>query len=171
MRRLTLLGLTLVASAALVAASTFASSLSAQARPTKIVFVDSQAVLRAHPAGAAVEEIRTRAEAEIKELTDSISALEAKLSTGQTLTADESERYSTLRSTLSAVQTRYLNEINAAAAPAVEATNAAIAALAKDNGYTVVMDRVEAANQRLVVYADDDLDITQLAIDKVKAGN
>jgi len=30
------------------------------------------------------------------------------------------------------------------------------------------MDRVEAANQRLVVYADDDLDITQLAIDRIK---
>ena len=49
------------------------------------------------------------------------------------------------------------------------AANAAITALAKENGYTIVMDRVEAANQRLVVYSDDDLDITQLAIDKLKA--
>lgn len=154
--------------AVLVALS--ATQLSAQSRQTKLVFVDSQAVLRAHPAGKTVEGLRAQAEEEIKGLTDSISSLEAKLGTGQTLTPEESERYATLRSTLQAVQTRYLNDINAAAAPAVAATNDAITALAKANGYTVVMDRVEAANQRLVVYADDDLDITQLVIDKM-SGN
>ncbi|MFA5568437.1 MAG: OmpH family outer membrane protein [Trueperaceae bacterium] len=162
MRRLTLLGL-----AAAVVVALFASSLSAQSRQTKLVFVDAQAVLRAHPAGQAVEDLRAQAATEIKGLTDSISALENKLGSGQTLTPEESERYSTLRSTLQAVQARYLDEINKAAAPAVQATNEAIAELAKENGYTVVMDRVEAANQHLVVYADDDLDITQLVIDKV----
>jgi outer membrane protein len=166
MRRLTLLGI--LAAVVIVVTS---SSLSAQSRPTKLVFVDSQAVLRAHPAGQAVEALRAQAQTEVKGLTDSIAALEAKLGAGQTLTADESERYATLRTTLQAVQTRYLNDIEAAAAPAVEATNTAITALAKENGYTVVLDRVEAANQRIVVYADDDLDITQLVIDRVTAGN
>ncbi|HET9026645.1 MAG TPA: OmpH family outer membrane protein [Trueperaceae bacterium] len=166
MRRLTLLGIL----AAVVIAVT-ASSLSAQSRPTKLVFVDSQAVLRAHPAGQAVEALRAQAQTEVKGLTDSIAALEAKLGAGQTLTPDESERYATLRTTLQAVQTRYLNDIEAAAAPAVQATNVAITELAKENGYTVVLDRVEAANQRIVVYADDDLDITQLVIDRVTAGN
>ncbi len=169
MRRLTLIGLAVAAMAALLVANTFASTLSAQARQTKVVFIDSQAVIRAHPSGAQVDEIRNRAEVEVKELTDSISALEAKVAAGQTLSPDESERYATLRSTLSAVQTRYLNEINEAAAPAVAAANAAIAELAKENGYTIVIDMVEAANQRLVVYSDDDLNITQLAIDRVKA--
>ncbi|MBX3140866.1 MAG: OmpH family outer membrane protein [Trueperaceae bacterium] len=169
MRRLTLIGLAVASVAALLLANGLSSTLNAQARQTKVVFIDSQAVIRAHPSGAQVDAIRNQAEAEVKELTDSISVLDAKVAAGQTLTPDESERYATLRSTLSAVQTRYLNEINAAAAPAVEAANAAIAALAKENGYTIVMDRVEAANQRLVVYSDDDLDITQLAIDKLKA--
>lgn len=163
MRRLTLLGL---AAALLVAI--LVPSLSAQSRQTKVVFVDAQAVIRAHPAGQVVENLRAQAEAEIKDLRDGVAALETKLSTGQTLSPEESERYATLRSTLQAVQARYLNDINAAAEPAVVATNEAIAALAKENGYTVVMDRVEAANQRLVVYADEDLDITQLVIDRVK---
>lgn len=162
MRRLTLLGL-----AAAVLAAFSLSSLSAQSRQTKLVFVDSQAVIRAHPSGQAVEDLRAQAATEIKGLTDSISVLESKLGSGQTLTPDESERYATLRSTLQAVQARYLDEINKAAEPAVKATNDAIAALAKENGYTVVMDRVEAANQRLVVYADADTDITQLVIDRV----
>lgn len=165
MRRLTLLGLL---AAVLIALS--ASHLSAQSRQTKLVFVDSQAVIRAHPAGASVEALRAQAESEIGDLRESIGALESKLAAGQTLTPEESERYATLVSTLQAVQARYVNDINAAAEPAVKATNEAIAALAKENGYTVVMDRVEAANQRLVVYADDDLDITQLAIDRV-SGN
>ena len=41
--------------------------------------------------------------------------------------------------------------------------------LAEENGYTVVMDRVEAANLRLVVYADDDLDITPVVIERLAA--
>ena len=163
MRRLTLLGLL---AAVLVALSV--THLGAQSRQTKLVFVDSQAVIRAHPAGEAVEALRAQAETEISDLRNSIGAIETKLGTGQTLTPEESERYATLRSALQAVQARYVNDINAAAEPAVKATNEAIAALAKENGYTVVMDRVEAANQRLVVYADDDLDITQLAIDRIK---
>jgi len=51
----------------------------------------------------------------------------------------------------------------------VEAVNAVIKQLAEENGYTVVMDRVEAAELRLVVYADDDLDITPLVIERLGA--
>jgi outer membrane protein len=164
MRRLTLFGLV-----AAVLVAVLAISPSAQERDTRVVFVDSQAALRAHPAGAAVEDLRAQAETEVSELAASLTALEEKAASGQQLTPEEGERYQTLQTTIVAVQNRYRDEIAAAAAPAVEAVNAAIRDLALANGYTIVMDRVEAANLRLVVYADDDLDITPLVIERIQA--
>ncbi|NLG08247.1 MAG: OmpH family outer membrane protein [Deinococcales bacterium] len=164
MRRLTLLGI----GAAFVVAL-LANNLTAQQRPTKVVYVDSQAAIRAHPSGAQIEALQQQAAAEVQELSQSLAALEQKAAAGEQLTADESDRYSALRSTLTAVQNRYLNEINAAAEPAVTAVNDIIAQLAQENGYTLVLDAVEAANLRLVVYADADLDITPLVIERVEA--
>ncbi len=163
MRRLTLFGLV-----AAVLVAFLVISPSAQDRQTRVVFVDSQAALRAHPAGAAVEDLRAQAETEVADLAAGLTALEDKLAAGEQLTPEESERYQTLQTTIVAVQNRYRDEINAAAAPAVEAVNSAIRDLAAANGYTIVMDRVEAANLRLVVYADDDLDITPMVIERVQ---
>jgi len=163
MRRLTLFGLV-----AAVLVAFLVISPSAQERQTRVVFVDSQAALRAHPAGAAVEDLRAQAETEVADLAAGLTALEDKLAAGEQLTPEESERYQTLQTTIVAVQNRYRDEINAAAAPAVEAVNSAIRDLAAANGYTIVMDRVEAANLRLVVYADDDLDITPMVIERVQ---
>ncbi len=168
MRRLTPLRFTLLGIAAALAAVIFTSTLSAQERPTKVVYVDSQAALMAHPSGAAVESLRAQAEADVKELTDGLEALDAKAAAGQQLSPDEADRYRTLQTTLQAVQTRYINDINAAAAPAVADVNAVIADLAQTNGYTLVLDGAEARSLRLVVYADPDLDITPLVIEKLE---
>ncbi len=164
MRRLTLLG---IAAAAVIAL--FATNLTAQQRPTKVVYVDSQAAIRAHPSGDQIENLRQQAATEVQDLTNSLAELEQKAASGQQLSADETDRYRALQSTLAAVQNRYLNDINAAAEPAVTAVNEIIAQLAQENGYTLVLDAVEAANLRLVVYADADLDITPLVIERVEA--
>ena len=47
--------------------------------------------------------------------------------------------------------------------------NGILATLAEENGYTIIMDADEARNLDLVVYADDDLDITQMVIDRLTA--
>ncbi|HLU82843.1 MAG TPA: OmpH family outer membrane protein [Trueperaceae bacterium] len=164
MRRLTLFGL-----AAAVVIGFLASSLSAQERETRLVFVDSQAALLAHPSGATIQDLQQRAETEVNDLVASLTALDQRLAAGETLSAADNERYQALQTSLSAVQTRYRDEIAAAAEPAVAAVNAIIKQLAEENGYTVVMDRVEAANLRLVVYADDDLDITPVVIERLAA--
>lgn len=159
MRRLTLLGLV---GAVVVAFA--ASSLSAQSRPTKVVFVDSQAALMAHSSGAAVNALREQASAEINDLAASINALERRIVAGDQLSAEDAERYQTLQTSLSAIQNRYLAEIDAAAAPAVAAVNAIIIQLSQENGYTIVLDREAARESRLVVYSDGDLDITDLVL-------
>ena len=164
MRRLTLLGLVVA-----VAIGLLASSLTAQERQTRLVFVDSQAALLAHPSGATIQDLQQRAEAEVNDLVASLSALDQRLAAGETLSAADNERYQALQTSLQAVQTRYRDEIAAAAQPAVEAVNAIIKQLAEENGYTIVMDRVEAAELRLVVYADDDLDITPMVIERLAA--
>lgn len=164
MRRLTLLGL---AGAVLIAL--FVTNLSAQNRPTSVVFVNSQAALLAHPAGAAVTALQEQAQTEVNDLVASLGELEQRLAAGEELAPEENERYQALQTSLSAVQTRYAEEIAAAAQPAVDAVNAIIAELAQENGYTIVMDRVEAAEQRLVVYSDADLDITPMVIERLEA--
>lgn len=163
MRRLTLLGLV---GAVVVAFA--ASSLSAQSRPTKVVFIDSQAAIMAHSSYEAVAAITQQASAELNELAASISAIERRIVAGEQLSAVDAERYETLRTSLTAVDNRYRAEIDAVAAPAVAAVNEIIAELAQENGYTIVIEREVARESRLVVYSDGDLDITQMVLDRLQ---
>lgn len=164
MRRLTLLG---IAVAIVVALS--ASNLTAQDRPSKVVYMNTQAAIHAHPAGDAIETLRAQANADIGDLVAGLQALDDKAAGGQELTPDDVDRYRTLQTTLMTLDARYKSEIEAAAAPAMAAVNEAIAALSAENGYTMVLDAQVAAESKLVVYADPSLDITQLVIDRVKA--
>lgn len=161
MKRLTLLGLAVVAVLALAP-----THINAQDQQARIVFVDSQAAINSHTAGKAAQALKEQAQSEVDDLRSKIDELAKKQQSGQQLSADEAERYQTLVSTLDAVQKRYQSDIAATAKPAVEAVNKAISEIAKENGYTIVMDRVQAA-QGLVVYAADDLDITPMVIDRI----
>lgn len=155
---------------ALALALTFAfSNLSGQSRETKVVFVRSQAAILAHPAGARVEELRQQAEAEIGDLVAGIQEIQGRIAAGEELTPEENERYQALVTSANAVDERYRQEIEAAARPAIEAVNAVLAQLAAENGYTVILDADKARELDLVVYADTDLDITQLVIDRLNA--
>jgi len=163
MRRLTLFAL-VVGAVSVLAATT----LSAQQEPVRIVFVDSQAAINAHPAGQAANQLQEQARQEIGNLRNDINAIAQKIQMGQTLSADESERYPVLLTTLDQVQKRYNEDIQAAAQPAIDAVNSTIRDIAVENGYTIVFDRSVAA-QGLVVYAEDGLDITPLVLERLKA--
>ncbi len=164
MKRLTALGIVAVL------ATLFAfSHLSGQGRDTKVVFIRSQAAILAHPAGAQVDQLKQQAQAEIDGLVASLQDLEARLAAGDQLSPEENERYQALVTSINAVQERYAQDIDAAARPAIETVNAILADLATENGYTIIMDADEARNLDLVVYADDDLDITQMVIDRLNA--
>lgn len=143
--------------------------LDAQEQGTRIVFVNSQEVIAAHPAGEEAARIEEQARQETDEIRSSIEELAQRAQAGQELTPEEQERYQTLVTTLQTVQQRYQSEFNAAAQPAVEAVNAAIAAVAEENGYGVVLDSVAAGPQgtNLVVYAQPGLDITEMVIERV----
>ncbi len=166
MKRLTLVGLTVLLLVAVVAASP-----DVQSQPAHVAFVDSQAAINAHPAGKTAETLKQQAQTEITGIRDKINALAQKQQQGQQLTAAEQERYQTLVTTLNAVQSRYQSDIQKAAQPAVEAVNKAIKEVAARDGFTIVLDS-RAAGQSgsgLVVYADQNLDITPQVIDQMKA--
>ncbi len=164
MRRLTLLG---IVAAALVAL--FASNLTAQDQPSRVVYLNSAAAIHAHSSGAQIDALMAQARADIDDLVAKLGELDQKVASGQQLTADESDRYRALQATLVSVDSRAKADIEAAAEPAKAAVDAALAELAKELNYTMVIDSLTAADLGLVVYADPSLDITQLVIDKVKA--
>lgn len=152
--------LTLLAAAVVLAMVPLASTLTAQDQPTKMVFVDSQALLAAHPAGQAASGLREQAQTEIDEIRAQLDVIQDRARSGAQLTNEETERFNILLATLETVQVRYQADIAAAAAPAIEAVNAAIEAVSLENGYTIVMDIGASADMGLVVYAAEGLDIT-----------
>lgn len=167
MKRLTLPIIAVVA--ILGVAST---NLTAQAPETRIVFVNSQAAIAAHPAGEEAANLKSQAREEISGIQSSIQELAARARSGQQLSAGEQERYQALVATLQTVQQRWEADISAAAQPAVAVVDEAIRALAQENGYSIVLDAAVAGPQgtNLVVYAQEGLDITPQVIERIQAG-
>jgi Skp family chaperone for outer membrane proteins len=146
--------LTLALLAALAVALTLGANLGAQDAPVRLAFVDSQALIAAHPAGGAANDLRELAAQEVGDLRRQLDVLVNRAqSQGGTLSTEDEERFNLLRTTLESVQTRYQADIAQAAAPAIEAVNAAIRAVAEEAGIAVVMDIGAAAENGLVVYA------------------
>jgi Skp family chaperone for outer membrane proteins len=167
MKRLTLI--LLCVAAILGVAST---NLTAQAPETRIVFVNSQAAIAAHPAGEEATALEAQAREELGEIQSSLQELANRARAGQQLSAEEQERYQTLLATLQSVQQRYDAEIRTVAEPAVAAVDQAIRAIADANGYAIVLDAAVAGPRgtNLVVYAREGLDITDQVVERIQAG-
>lgn len=131
-----------------------------------IAFVDSQAAIAEHPAGAEADELEQEAQEEISGLREQLQSL-AQQQQAEGLTSEENERYQALLTTLQSVQERYQADIQEAAQPAIEAVNAIIREIADANGIDVVLD-ITSASEGLVVYARDGLDITPQVLDLVR---
>lgn len=163
--------LTLIALLAFAFMGAGALTLTAQEPGTRVVFVDSQSLIRAHPGGGEAERLREQAETEVGELRTSLDQLAQRVRSGQQLTPEENERYQTLLTTLQTVQARAQEEIAAAAQPAIEDINRIIRDIATENDYAIVMDIGAAgiSGAGVVVYADEALDITPVALERVRA--
>ncbi len=148
--------------AALAVALTLGANLGAQDAPARLAFVDSQALIAAHPSGGAANDLRELAAQEIGELRGQLDELVARAQAqGGELSPEDEERFNLLRATYESVQARYQADIAEAAQPAIEAVNAAIKAVADEAGIAVVMDIGAAAENGLVVYAAEGLDLTE----------
>ncbi len=153
--------------AALAVAAIGSLNLQAQAPEARIAFVNSQQAINAHPAGAAAREVEQRGIAEITEIQNSLNAIVERARSGAQLTPEEQEMFQTSQIALETTAQRYMEEVGAAAQPAVLAVDEALKAVAAEQGYTVVFDYEVAEQSGMVVYAQDGLDITQLVIDRL----
>ena len=165
MRRFFLL--TVLSIFALVSSLGFAQDAAAP----KIVFINTQVALNAHPAGQAATELQETAKTEIEALQRDLQTLVDKANSGQQLTTDEQSRFQQLRDALVSVQQRYAEQVSATVQPAEEAVDKIVKEIAAENGYDIIIDSVAAGRQgfALIVFARDELDITPLVVERVKA--
>lgn len=162
MNRLSFLLLTLVL-------AVIASFAWVQPEQTRIAFVDSQAAIRAHPAGAQAKALEDQAKVEIEALQTDLNAIVTRANAGEQLSADEQNRFQNLRTTLATVQKNYAEQIGSTVGPALEAVDQAIRDIAAENDYAAVFDARVAGQEgtNLVVFAKQELNITQQVIERV----
>lgn len=141
----------------------------AQDAAPKIVFVDSQAAINAHPAGQAAAALQDQAKTEVGALQTDLQTLVDKANSGQQLSADEQSRFQQLRTALTEVQQRYAEQISTTVQPALDAVNKIIMEIAAENGYDIVLDSSAAKDSSLVVFARPELNITEQVIERVNA--
>ncbi len=143
----------------------------AAAQPLAAVgFVDSQYLLTVHPAYAQIVQTREMANTEIGQVAATVQTLQGKQQAGETLSPEEQELLQVSMSSLQALQARYDQELQAAAQPAIEAVNAAIAQVAAQLSIGVVLDANTAREMGLVVYAAPGNDLTPLVEEALRAG-
>lgn len=130
--------------------------------PFRIAFVDTQALIAAHPAQSEIARLGEALDAELQELLGQRQALLQKQA-AQGLTAEEEELLQALNVTIETRRDAGLSDIRSAAAPAEEAANEIIREIAQADGFALVLDLDQAAG--LVVFASNAVpDITEAAV-------
>ncbi|GAO75000.1 OmpH family outer membrane protein [Meiothermus ruber] len=155
MKRLTLFVPTL-------AALLLSSLLVAQTPPTadKVGYLNARAVVEAHPQFVRVKEVQAKAEAELKPLREQVQSLEAKLRQGNA-TAQEQQAYRTAVQRLETAGQKWSEQQGSVLRPITEDIDMVIGRVAKEQGFAIVLDQEIAASSGLVVYAAQELDLTQ----------
>lgn len=147
-------------------------SLAFAQAPQKIGFVNTTALLANHPSGTAAADLARQRDIELTPLVEELQSLQQKATTAE-LSADERSRISILLRTVDETRKRYDEDIRSASEPAVAAINAAIAAVAQANGYTLILDGEIAGIEGLglVVYVDPNtvVDITDQVVAQMNA--
>ncbi len=132
----------------------------------RVAFVTAQRVLDAHPKGGDIRQLRDAANAELQPIQDQISPLRARVNAGGA-SANERAQLDVLTRTYQATTQRWQSRINAALEPITKDIDNAIKETARAANISVVMDRGVAQQSALVVYADEDTDITDLVIERI----
>ncbi len=144
----------------LVASALVFSAAQAQTQPPAVpsapamtCFINAQKVLAAHPQGPKVLEAQQRAQAELKDLSDKVQALQAKVA-NNTATPAERQQLETLIKTGQARQTQLKTQIDKLLEPITKDVDAAVAKVGTAKGCSVVLDRDIAARSGLVVWVN-----------------
>lgn len=137
----------------------------AQTTPQKVGFVNVQKLLSAHPNDKELQAIQKKANDELTGLSNQIKAIDAK---GASASAAEKQNRATLVSTLQAKAKAYDDQMKPKVSAVEKAVDTAVNAVAKQNGYAIVMDSNVAAASSLVIFAENGTDLTDAALKALK---
>jgi outer membrane protein len=132
-----------------------------------LAFVDTQALIRAHPAQEEIDRLTQSLDGELQELLQQRQDLLGQAQNGQ-LSPEQQELLQALSVTIETRRNEGVRAIREAAAPAEQAANSIIESLAGDQGYDLVLDIGSASG--LVVFADDGVpDLTDAAVERMES--
>ncbi|MBB5233425.1 OmpH family outer membrane protein [Deinococcus budaensis] len=137
----------------------------AQTTPQKVGFVNVQKLLSAHPNDKDLQAIQKKANDELGALDKQIKAIDAK---GASASAAEKQNRATLVSTIQAKAKAYDDQMKPKVAAVEKAVDLAVNTVAKQNGYSIVMDSNVAAGSSLVIFAENGTDLTDAALKALK---
>ena len=148
-------------------------SLASAQKAATIAFVNPTLLIKAYGPDTKAAQLMIERDKELKDITDEIAKLQEKSTTAGGLTADERARANLLVTTLDQVRKRYDADIQEASAPILASINESINQVAKQLGYTLVLDAEVASASGLIVYADFSAipDITEQVVAVIKANN
>ncbi|MDV6376154.1 OmpH family outer membrane protein [Deinococcus arenicola] len=124
----------------------------AQSAKNRMGLVDVQTAVKSLPASKAYLDLTARVDTDLTTRRTKISGLAARAaSTGS---AADRKALTDAQQAYASLQSGYQGRIATAFQPLATKLNAAVAKVAKANGYSVVMDQRVAAQNRIVVYAN-----------------
>lgn len=137
----------------------------AQSGAGKVGFANIDALFAASASFKDVKDLETKFQTELKSLDDQIKAIDAK---GSAATAADKDKRTQLVSTYNAKLKDYDTQMKAKAGPVEAQVDKALSDYAKANGFSVIMSRAVAQQSGLVVYADDNTDVTEAVKKNIK---
>ncbi|WP_161881689.1 OmpH family outer membrane protein [Deinococcus alpinitundrae] len=134
----------------------------------KVGLVDVQKVIESSKGGPAFVTLNQKADTDLGKQSQAIGTLQAKVNTGKASAADV-QALKKAQTTYQTALKNYDVQRRKAFAPVAGSVNAAVAAAAKAQGFTVVLDKRKAASSSIVIYANTQTtDLTAAAQKAVK---
>ncbi len=153
-------------SAVLVAAVLTGLAGAASITAGKLGLVDVQKIIGVTKSGPSFAALEKKADADLAAQAQTIQELQAKVSAGRA-SAAERQTLSKAQTTYQAAAKTYADQRQKAFAPVASSVNAAVAAAAKAQGYTVVFDKRKAASSGVIIYANTQSTDLTAAVQKV----
>ncbi|HWG85529.1 MAG TPA: OmpH family outer membrane protein [Deinococcales bacterium] len=139
----------------------------AQTKTSRVGYVYTQQMLKAHPKGAGAFDIASKRDKELKDIQTKIEAVSKKISAG-TATAAEKEQYQVLAQTYNSTAKRYQDQYDKAIQPITADIDAAVKTAAVKAGFGLVLSAEVGQATGLIIYGDKDSDLTDEVVASLK---
>jgi outer membrane protein len=153
-----------VLSAALIGALTVGG---AQTKTSRVGYVYTQQMLKAHPKGAAAFDVATKRDKDLKDLTAKAEPIQKKIAAG-TATASEKEQFQILSQTYQSTAQKYQGQYDKAIEPITKDIDAAVKTAATKGGFGLVLSAEVGQATGLIIYGDKDSDLTDEVVATLK---